>query len=412
MKKNLLYYILHPDHLLVVLFTLLLMRILVSFALDISFLNPVERSIENFHMTDVFYDIYKAGEETDTSDLITIVDMTQVYDRDSMAYVLTELDMMEPAVLGVDVIFHGMRDGQREQSTILLDAVRNITTPTVWAKKLENWSEEEEQYKSTIHSFFSDSLKINEGSINVHNDLHGEAVRTIATQRKAEGETTYSFPVKMAVAFYGDSSFLDYKDDINIRYTKTYFPVVPYNKLAENYDRISGHIVLLGGKTDPSDQRYTPLGLTSGVEILAYAVQTITERKMPREWSDRAIFLLSIFLMWVVQVMCYFTTQTMLGSRKKWIHDFAECDFAGSLLNIIVIFILVGFSFYHFVHNNVYINMGWAIAGIAAMEFSRKLYFLLIAMCYSGLNMKWLKHSLAHRNWEERQPYFQKFQDK
>jgi CHASE2 domain-containing sensor protein len=405
MKKSLLYYILHPDHLLVVLFTLLLMRFIVFIALDISFLNPIERSLENFNMTDVFYDIYRQGEVNDTSDLITIVDIADVSKRGELADIITELDMMEPAVLGVDIIFNRIREDSAGNA-MLLSAVRNVSTPTVWAKKLDKWDDNNGEFTDDIRSFFADSLSINEGYINIHNDQHGEAVRYFGTQRQLLGKTEYSMPLKVAMELNGDSSLFNYTDDINIRYTKTTFPVVPYNELAENYDLISGHIVLLGSKSDPRDQSFTPLGLIPGVEILAYTIQTITERKMPEEWSSKSILLLTILLMWLVQVIRYLMCQLMFNSQQRWVRDFGECDFAGTLLNIMVVFVLVGFSFYHFVHNNVYINMAWAIAGIAMLEFSRKLYFLLISsLCY-GLKIKFLRHSLAHDNWEERQPYF------
>ena len=85
------YYIFHPDHVWLVGLTLLFLKFLTAILSTLSFLNPVERSLENFRMTDVFYDIYRSGEQTDTTDLITIVDITDVFDRGRLAETLMEI---------------------------------------------------------------------------------------------------------------------------------------------------------------------------------------------------------------------------------------------------------------------------------------------------------------------------------
>ena len=119
----------------------------------ISFLNPVERALSSFYITDLFYEADRDGVSLDTSAVITIVDMSEVYERGDLAGIIKAIDSLQPAIIGVDIRFDGLRDDTKGND-LLTDAACHTVTPTIWACELENWSDEENQFADIRHSFF------------------------------------------------------------------------------------------------------------------------------------------------------------------------------------------------------------------------------------------------------------------
>ena len=86
-----------------------LMLIFCSIAMSlVSEFNPMARSLSNFSVTDVFYQIDSSSEKADTSELVTLVDMTEVYDRQELATIIDEIRLLNPAVLGIDIVFESV----------------------------------------------------------------------------------------------------------------------------------------------------------------------------------------------------------------------------------------------------------------------------------------------------------------
>ena len=52
--------IFHPDHLIVTTISLLLIGVLVFFAFNLSFLNPVARALRGFTMSSIYYKVMNA----------------------------------------------------------------------------------------------------------------------------------------------------------------------------------------------------------------------------------------------------------------------------------------------------------------------------------------------------------------
>ena len=87
------------DHLLVLAMVVLLATSLIEISFSVSFLNPMARALSNFSITDVFYDIGNTSEDKEKSDLVTLVDITDIYDRGELAGVVEELERVEPATV-------------------------------------------------------------------------------------------------------------------------------------------------------------------------------------------------------------------------------------------------------------------------------------------------------------------------
>ena len=348
------------------------LMLLVVFGLlfSISFLNPVERAYENFRMTDLFYDADNYGGERDTSGVITLVDMTDVFSRSRLAEIVEGIDALEPSILGVDIVFDGLRDDSVGNER-LIEAVCNTKSQTIWAYKLTEWSDDVEEFTKTYHSFFTEYVEVEEGYTNVQRDINGGTVRTFGLQRKAEGRIEYSLPARVAMGATNDSSFLRFTD-CNIRYSSIQFPVVPCDSIADYADFIRGHIVLLGATDDKRDLHYTPMGHIAGLKILAYTVQTIISNQIPIETSLWATILLTVLLIWLGELFQHGVTY-FLSKRKNWfLQELARKDLVSGLIFIIYIIILVWADFLFFIKTNHYFNMGWAIMGIALLETSHK----------------------------------------
>ena len=342
----------------------------------ISLLNPVERALGNFHVTDFFCDIENGDAPQDTSEVITIVDMSEVFDRAKLAEIIETIDSLQPAVIGVDIRF----DGEREDisgNERLVEAVFNISSPTIWASELGEWSDKERQFTKVLHSFFvDDGMKVEEGFTNVHHDMNDGTVRTYGIQRQVEGHTDYSLPAQLAVAMTGDSALLRESYDCNIRYSSTYFPVIPYDKIAENADLIRNHIVLMGAMEDKRDTHYSPKGPTPGPSIIAFAVNTLINNSSPRELSFGWMILLSLFLIWLAE-MLHEAFLRLMG-RVSWLRMVAEkgiLDGIYTLLYMMLVLVLIDYAIFRL--TNFYFDTAFIIMSIFMLDTSRAIYDLI-----------------------------------
>lgn len=362
-----------------VIATVLTWLIALGFLFSLSFLNPVERAFENFRMTDIFYDAENQEEQKDTSGIITLVDMTDVFSRSQLAEVIEEIDALEPAIVGVDIVFDGLRDDSVGNERLIETVCNNITSPVIWAYKLTDWDDDEEQFTQTFHSFFVEEygIEVEEGYTNVQRDVNGGTVRSFGIKRRTRNRMEYSLPARLAVGLTGDSTILKKYDNCDIRYTATQFPIVPYDSIAKYGDLIRGHVVLLGATSDKRDLHYTPLGHIAGVKILAYTVQTIVNHEIPQEFPKWLTILFTLFFIWLAELMQTGLTSWMKKSRFGIFHMIGKHDLVAEVVAILYIIILVGLDYFFFVNTNIYFNTAWTIMGVALLDTARKLYALL-----------------------------------
>ena len=393
--KALCKFIFHLDHVGVTLATLLVMWIAVYLAFNIGYFDPVARTIENFRLTDVFSDISNTGDVRDTSDLITIVDMTDVYDRSKLAEIIDKIQACEPSVLGVDVVFDGLRNDSSGNER-LVETVCNTTSPTVWAYKLTNWNSDDRLFESSWHSFFTKYVNIDhEGFVNIQRDTNGGTVRKLGLHRLVAGHTEYSLTAQVALAATNDSSIVTQSEDCNICFTSTDFPIIPSDNIMGNEDLIRSHIVLLGAMHDMKDQHYTPIGKIPGVNILAYAIQTLVQRRIPVEIPNWLLLIITFLIMWSTQILqdgiTRFLKQADVSTIKYFIGD---SGFASGSISIAVIILLVWLSFILFFRFNIYFNSVMAIMGIALLANVRKFYALFVRIIDGRTNWSIVKYSL------------------
>lgn len=342
----------------------------------ISLLNPVERALNSFYITDLFCDADNGGVSKDTSAVITIVDMSEVYDRGDLAGVIKAIDSLQPAIIGVDIRFDGLRDDTRGNE-LLIEAACNTLTPTVWACELENWSDEEKQFSDINHSFFVDlGAKVDEGFTNVQSDMNGGAVRSYGIWRKAQGRVCYSLPAKLAVGMTGDTTFIRDTYSTTIRYSATRFPVVSYDSLADYADLIRNHIVLLGAMRDKRDMHLSPIGLIPGVTIIGLTVNTILNDNAPRELSYWWRIPLVLFLLWLADVLyALFRKLMSLNRTLGMISGKGMLDgiFTLSYMALVIVFA----DYILFRLTNFYFDTAYVIMSIFLLDTARAIYSIV-----------------------------------
>lgn len=365
------------DHVMVVLMVVLLATSLLEISFSVSFLNPLARSLSNFSMTDIFYDISKSRAQKEHDDLITLVDMSEVYERGELADIIGQIESMGPAVLGIDIVFDGERDDSIGNMR-LIEVAREAKAPTVWACKLKDWSDDAEQFRNTNHSFFTASCIVDEGFTNVERDVNGGTVRRFGVRRKSEGRRVYSLPARVTRLYTGSDPAMDNEMSCAINFQAVEFPVVPYDSIAEYADLIKGHIVLLGATQEERDKHYTPLGLLPGLYVLAYTVKTMVEHQAPAELPVWVIVALSLLVTLFTQIMQAYAFDSAVRHRLGSVKCLGRMGVTSSVIFFAVVIILVGASFMLYMRYNINLDVKWAILCVALLGTARLLYSVIV----------------------------------
>ncbi len=267
----------HRDHLLIVVGAFVLLGVVSFVTLNISFLNPVSRAWKAFSVTDLFFDIQHYGPSVE-SPAIAVVDISDVEDRGDLAVLLERVALCDPACMGVDAIFEGLRSDE-EGNARLVDAVRTYGDKMIFTCKLTDYDRQAGCFTSSVHSFFADSLPIREGYANLKNNLDNLPVRKLSVQNKLGANTVKSFPAAIVEQFAG-RSLENHGEDWLINYRNVGFRVIAPDDIEQEAGFLEGKIVLLGGVREERDAHVSPLGKMPGVMIQAYTVDTLLGKKV------------------------------------------------------------------------------------------------------------------------------------
>ena len=94
-------------HVIISVLAFAVVGIFAVFALNQSFLSPIVQVVKDFEMTDIYYQILQDTDSGEVSDLVTIVDMSELYSRRELAEALVGIEAQKPKAVGVDVVFEG-----------------------------------------------------------------------------------------------------------------------------------------------------------------------------------------------------------------------------------------------------------------------------------------------------------------
>ena len=365
------------SHIFVAILTLLIVWICSLIAMNISFFNPIKRAMQDFSLSDVYYQIMQESGDVKESKLITIVDMTTLYDRGRIAQVIEEVNQCNPCVVGIDVMFEGLK-GDTIGSEKLVEAICETETPIV-AFKLKEANPETGEFISARHSFFAPLEGLQEGYTNVqHVDLGG-VIRHMSTWHLLNTDTVHSLSYYLACTFSPDLLKEETPKRQLIDYTPTSFPVVPYDSIFEHQDLIENHIVLLGAMNDDADMHYSPFGRTAGTCIQAYATQTLLEHQNTKELSLFWNIIISFFIIVLTDIFQSEITYRGKKSHQVTVRFLLESTFIKNVINFIWMAFLLWINFLIFAKLNIYFNPTIMLMGIVIQVEGRLFYLSGIA---------------------------------
>lgn len=371
-------------HCFVVLFAFATMGLMALLALNLSFLSPVAQVMRNFSLTDIYYHILKDTGSSEPSHVITIVDMTDIMDRDALASVIEDIEECRPKVLAVDMLFSGERDDSIGNAHLIRVAQQypNI----VYSYKLGDYVDDSVGYTSEQHSFFTDEVLVKEGFTNFERTLYGAMKRSVSVRRRVNGEVRNSLALQVA-DIYADGKLEKVEaDDYHINFCPRTYHVIPADSILQHRQWIENRIVLFGAMHEQIDTHTTPLGDIPGVELIAYSIQTMLEQAEVRHPS----VLFTIVFSFVVVLVTYLLRLAYMRWAKKrksqWLSFMLTSTFVVALVMFIWSAVLVGIGFFIFYTTNLSVNLGWALAAIPFLGGADEFFGLAIRHCFGGFN--------------------------
>ena len=235
-------------------------------AFNLKVFSPVAKAIGDYSFEDFYYQILSTSDEVDTNRVVTIVDMTELFSRRELANTISEISSLKPKVLGVDIVFEGLKE-----DSIGDQMIREIARQSnaVFAYKIIDRTEEE------VHSFFMPNDSIAEGYVNMPRQLYGGLKRHLSVGRTNNGKLYPSFIKKVADRYAGEEVLPLSDKNIRINFAPTHFEVIKYSDVMMHPELIEDRVVLLGAMKEETDMHYTPLGKIAGTELLAYGIATM-----------------------------------------------------------------------------------------------------------------------------------------
>ncbi len=273
-----------------------------------SFFSPVSKAMADYSVTDFYYDILATGEQ-DTSNITSIVDMTDLPDRRALAMALEQVNDCHPKALGVDVVFEGLREDSLGDQMIY--DVAHSQPNTVFSYKLidDSYDWVEHDYHQTMRSFFADST-ITQGFTNMPRALYGGMKRRLSLGAKLDGQLVPSLIKKVADTYAGEEILPLADREIRINFKPRVYRVIPPDSIEEYREYIEDHVVLFGAMREEADMHYTPEGKIAGVKLLAYAIETILKHDDVVELP-----------LWLTCIICFvvvFITLTITDAYDRW----------------------------------------------------------------------------------------------
>lgn len=349
----------------VVLMAYAAMGLLGLLALNLSFLSPVANVMNEFSYTDIYYHVLQESGASDTSQVITLVDMTRLRKRGKIADVLEQIEEFSPKVVGVDIVFEGLMEDSASDER-LRRLAQQYKDNVVYSYRMLNFIDPETGYAEDVHSFFVDEgIEVMEGFTDFDRTLYGGMKRHLSLRRPCCYEERQSLIGKVLDVYTDGQIDLGSQTDIAINFCPVKFRVVPYDSVAFCQEQITNHIVLLGATHELTDMHYTPLGKIAGIELLAYSMQTLLEHRqvvaLPGWLTAIVAFFISLLSWMGLRRYNAFAKR----QKSELLTFFLTTIFVKGILIFFWMALLIWIGFIIFSYWHLSINLGWGLASIA-----------------------------------------------
>lgn len=364
------------EHLIIIVITFVQLGLLGSLVFNIEFLNPVSNAIKNFSITDLFFEVEHNGSHPEINQMITLVDISDVTEREKIADIIDEINICNPWVLGVDVIFEGVKFDSLGNER-LTESVKIIKEKSIFANKLTNYSSANMGFTDNVQSFFADELSIKEGYVNLTDNLQGTCIRDFIITSSFKGEKKLSFPTRIMLEVDNNLN-IETDDPILINYCNVKFPIVKSNEIIENADLIENRIIIVGSLDDESDMHNTPLGKMAGIEIQAYTLLTLLEHQNARYIPMWLNLIISLLVCGLFEFILHKIYNGLNRNQDNMIMVFfAKANITTMLLLFSFLLCLYWVLYYLFVMHDIIINATLLLSSVTLVCESRNFYFAI-----------------------------------
>lgn len=370
------------DHLLVCILVFIIGSLLAFASVNFTVFSPMKRALEDFSMTDVYYEIQRSGDLEMNTDII-LVDMTRQRMRGDIARTIREINRCRPKVLVIDLIFE--REGDDIMGNAdLMSAIDEGSGHTVLSCKLTGYDPTAGSFGNRVCSFFSRFGDYRWGYGNVVQAQSGGCIRRYSLSQKLTGEPVYSLPYTAACMYSGIEPSPEAPNERIIVYGNTDFPVVGYDEIARNRTMLKDKIVILGTISAEEDSHITPVGKMPGMKIQAYSIQSYLEHRTISQMSVGMSLLIAFLL-------CYFSAWVgYLISRTPP----PACLYTLKLYYCVMAALLAWVSFICFVKFGYNVNLLYPLLGIALVEEARVHYKWLVATFQASARWRFADKSI------------------
>ncbi|MBP5339302.1 MAG: CHASE2 domain-containing protein [Prevotella sp.] len=358
--------------------TFVVLWIYKTIALNLSLFSPLAKAIGDYSMDDFYYQLLAQADEADSSTVVSIVDITDVYSRDELADLIVQVEEQGAKVLGIDCVFEGLKF-ENPYGDSLIAAVATSYDNIVFAYKLISDSWDGEQWTVTRNSFFADSLgKYNQGFIDFERSIYGDMKRNVIIADSVIGELRPSLCKIVADKYAGQEVVKMKKGDMRVNFSPTEFQIIPPDSIAEYGDYITDRVVFLGTMRDESDMHYTPQGKIAGVKLLAYSVETFLNQNAIKEASGWVLWLVSFLL--VFTVIFIFDRYAILVSKldNELLRYLLSSILVKGIIKFLLMAAFVWWAFILFCQENISVNLAYALAAIPFTVSAENLFNILL----------------------------------
>ena len=398
--KSILRQWLHQDHVVVALMAMAVVGVITFVTFNVSFLNPVEQMIGNMKFTDLYTKVKNFHAEPDTSRFVTIVDMSDLYNRGDIADLLSTVARQRPRAIGVDLLFEGERD-DLEGNVRLITTVDSLRPLLVMGTKLTGYDARSATFTATSRSYVDEVLdSLDEGFVNLEDDMQHGIIRDCRSGMSLTGHQGL-MPSLPAATLQRFGIFVPLRNKpMLIDFSPTVFPVVRADSVALKPQLFKNRMVIVGAYREETDQHLTPLGKMSGVELHAYALHTLMNQREVHDaplWANLLAAFLTCYLLAVLIEMSERRDERHKPSPLRIFLDESEWLKGG----IVLLMALAVTCIMHWIfeQHGLYINALLVLASMAFVVQAHDTYMALIkAIAVRHPHNWWVRRSLAMRD--------------
>jgi CHASE2 domain-containing sensor protein len=210
----------------------------------------------------------------------------------------------------------------------------------------------------------------------------------------AADRQVYSLPALMTRALTGKDVVADKDGQHTINYRGISFPVVDYRDLADSASLISGHKVLIGSTREETDMHLTPLGRRSGLEVLAFTLNSMIEGDHVWWGGPFWVFIVAVLGGAVMNVIDYYVTRPIHHARPTWVRFLAESEIYAKVLAFLWMVVFTGITYAFYAYGHLFVDTWLALATIAFIEEGRLIYKAVLTVLKARFGDKAVAHSV------------------